>query len=349
MSERMLTVSSSPHAFTQDDTRSVMLDMCIALVFPLAIAVYFFGPRALVLTVISVASCVLFEVLVCKILKRAVPVGDLSAVVTGLFLAFCLPVSVPVWLPVVGALFAMVVVKQLYGGLGKNFLNPALAARAFLFAAWPALMTAWSKITLPPFTDALPAFRTVSVPDALSAATPLKLLKVGQLPDLSLWDAFRGEMAGSMGEISALMLLVAGVFLVVRRVITPRIPLCYIATVAVLTFAFPRFGAPNLEWMLWQLLSGGLMLGAIFMATDYSTSPVTKRGQVLYGIGCGVLTVCIRYFGSYPEGVCYSILLMNTAVWLLDKLGLPRRFGVRRFDRFFAHFRKKQPGGGGVK
>ncbi len=348
-----LVVSSSPHIRTEDNTRSIMLDVCIALAFPLVVALYFFGPRAFTVTAVSVISCVVFEYLVCRALKRPPAIRDLSAVVTGLLLAFCLPVAVPLWLPVVGAFFAIVVVKQLYGGLGKNFLNPALAARAFLFS-WASIMTSWTNPMLEqklnPF---LSVDMTSAATDAVSAATPLKALKDGLLPEASLWQMFRGEIAGSLGEVSAVLILFGGLYLIVRKVITPRIPLSFIGTVAALTFLFPKgdiaWGdwAARGEWALYHLLSGGLMLGAVFMATDYSTSPVTKRGQIIFGIGCGALTVFIRYFGGYPEGVCYAILLMNTTVWLLDKTGLPRRFGVPRFDRFRAHFRGQTEGGNG--
>lgn len=353
MEKHNLIVSSSPHIRTDDNTRSIMLDVCIALAFPLVVALYFFGARALTVTAVSVLSCVVFEYLACKVMGRPPALKDLSAVVTGLLLAFCLPVAVPLWIPVVGAFFAIVIVKQLYGGLGKNFLNPALAARAFLTASWASIMTSWTD---PMLDEKLNPFKSIDLnsaaADAVSAATPLKSLKDGLLPDAGLWQMFRGEIAGSIGEVSAVLILFGGIYLIVRKVITPRIPLCFIGTVAVLTFLFPNADiawgdwAGRAEWMLSHLLSGGLMLGAVFMATDYATSPVTKRGQALFGIGCGALTVFIRYFGGYPEGVCYAILLMNTTVWLLDKAGIPRRFGVPKFDRFRAHFRRLPEGGG---
>ena len=353
MEKHSLIVSSSPHIRTDDDTRSIMLDVCIALAFPLAVSFYFFGPRALTVTAVSVLSCVVFEYLYCKLMGRAAAVRDLSAMVTGLLLAFCLPVAVPLWLPVVGALFAIVIVKQLYGGLGKNFINPALAARAFLMFSWAVNMTSWTD---PMLNQKLHPFKSVDMTsaatDAVSAATPLKALKDGVVPNVDLWQLFRGETAGSIGEVSAVLILFGGLYLIIRKVITPRIPLWYIGTVAALTFLFPRGGivfgdwAGQANWMLYHILSGGLMLGAVFMATDYSTSPVTKRGQMFFGMGCGVLTVFIRYFGGYPEGVCYAILLMNTAVWLLDKAGLPRRYGVPKLERFRAHFRKLPEGGG---
>ena len=318
--ERKLTVSSSPHIRSNEDTRSIMLDVIIALIPALAVAVYMFGFRALLLTLVSVAASVFFEWAYRKLLKKPSSIGDLSAVVTGILLSYCLPPSAPCWLPIVGAFFAIVIVKQLFGGIGKNFMNPALAARAFLFS-WPALMGKWmTPLSYTHFFD-------LSI-DTVTSATPLDALHGSMLPqNTSLMQAFFGQIGGSLGEISAFALILGGIYLLVRRVITLRIPLSYLLTVAALTFIFPR-GNDNVTWMLWNLCSGGVMLGAIFMATDYSTSPVTKRGQLIFGIGCGVLTVFIRYFGAYPEGVSYSILIMNACVWLLDKAGMPKRFGV---------------------
>lgn len=302
-----------------------MTDVIIALAFPLGIAVFQFGWRAAVLTAISVISCVLFEYFYRKFVKKPNSINDLSAVVTGILLAFCIPASAPYWMPVIGAFFAIVIVKQLFGGLGKNFMNPALAARAFLFS-WPVIMTTWplAGVQLPLWGD---------ITDAMTGATPLAALKSGVLPNEMLQDLFLGQISGSMGEISAIVLLLGGFYLWVRGVITPRIPLAYIGTMAVLTFLFAPEGVVAWQYMLTHLLSGGLILGAVFMATDYSTSPVTKRGQLLFGIGCGLLTVFIRFFGSLPEGVCYSILIMNTCSWLLDKAGTPRRYGAPLFSR----------------
>ena len=316
-----LAVSSSPHIRAEDGTRSIMLDVIIALTPALAIAVYVFGLRALLLTVVSVAACVFFEWGYRKLLKKSCDVGDLSAVVTGMLLAYCLPVSAPFWIPVVGAFFSIVIVKQLYGGIGKNFLNPALAGRAFLFS-WPTIMATW----VAPLSYS--SIFHISTVDAVTSATPMAALHAGTLPEgVSLAQMFLGYIGGSLGEVSTLVLLLGGIYLVIRRVITPRIPLAYLLTVAVVTFAFPKAGT-NWEWMLYNLCGGGLMLGAIFMATDYTTSPVTKTGQLIYGIGCGLITVFIRYFGSYVEGVTYAILIMNTCVWLLDKIR-PRRFGAK--------------------
>lgn len=316
-----LTVTSSPHIRSLDDTRSIMLDVIIALMPALVVAAYMFGLRAIVLTAVTVAGCVFFEWAYRKLLKKSNDIGDLSAVVTGVLLAFCLPVSTPIWIAITGSFFSIVVVKQLFGGIGKNFMNPALAGRAFLFS-WPLVMSHW---VMPLGYN---SFFSLSAADAVTAATPLSSLHMSKIPDsISLLQNFFGQVGGSMGEISAFALILGGMYLLVRKVISLRIPLSYILTVAALTFIFPR-GNDNLQWMLWNLCSGGLFLGAIFMATDYSTSPVTKKGQIIFGVGCGLLTVFIRYFGAYPESVSYSILIMNACVWLIDRVSLPKRFGT---------------------
>ncbi len=317
---KKLVVSSSPHIRNATNTRSIMLDVIIAMLPALAVAIWVFGLQALALTVVSVVACIFFEWLYRKIMRKENSVGDLSAVITGMLIAFCMPANSPLWLPIPGALFAIVVVKQLYGGLGKNFVNPALAARAFLFS-WPVLMTTFAA----PF--AYDSVMNIGV-DAVAAATPLASLHAGALPDVSLTNMFVGFIGGSMGEVSALALIIGGVYLCLRKVITPRIPLSFILTVAVITFVFPKGGNDRLLWMAYNVLGGGLMLGAIFMATDYVTSPITKNGQIIYGIGCGLITVFIRYFGSYVEGVSYAILVMNVCAWLIDKFTMPRRFGV---------------------
>ena len=226
---------------------------------------------------------------------------------------------------VFGALFGIIIVKMLFGGLGKNFMNPALGARAFMLASWAGLMTTWTQ----PHAS-LPLIGSVTVTDAISTATPLAALKTGALPDASLLELFLGETGGVIGETSALALIAGGAYLLWRKVITINIPAAYILTVAVITFLFPLSGdVSRVQWMLSQVLSGGLMLGAIFMATDYVTSPVTPRGQIIFGIDCGLLTVFIRYFGGLPEGVSYSILIMNTLVWAIDKKTHPRKFGYQ--------------------
>lgn len=327
-------VSPSPHIRTGEDTHSIMLDVIIALLPALAVAAYMFGIRAILLTVVSAAACVFFEWGYRKLLKKPQTIGDLSAVVTGILLAYCLPCSIPLWMVIIGDMFAIVLVKQLFGGIGKNFVNPALAARAFMFS-WPVVMTTW----VAPL--AYKSFLSISTADAVTAATPLASLANNTLPEgISLLEAFVGQTGGSMGEISAFALLLGGIYLLVRRVITLRIPLSFLLTVAVLTFIFPG-NANRFEWMLWQLCSGGLMLGAIFMATDYTTSPVNNKAQIVFGIGCGAITVFIRYFGAYVEGVSYAILLMNTTVWLLDKTLVPGRFGVTKEKRLLTRLTDK--------
>ena len=311
-----LIASSNPHIRNNEDTRSLMLDVIIALMPALAMSVYVFGVTTLISAVVSVAGAVFFEWLYRKLLKKPQTIGDLSAALTGLLLSMVCPPTLPYWMLLVGDFFAIFVVKQLYGGIGKNFLNPALAGRAALVACYASQMTSWA------------APRTV---DAVTAATPLAMVKAGEFEALtaqySLSDMFIGLIGGSAGEVSAMMLLIGGLYLIFRRVISWHTPVAYIGTVAVLTFLFPQ-GNDALTYMLYNVFGGGLMLGAFFMATDYVTSPVTKEGQLIYGLGCGLLTVFIRYFGSYPEGVCYSILIMNCLVWIIDKYTKPTRFGV---------------------
>lgn len=324
---RDLTLSSSPHAHSRNSTAVLMRDVCIALLPALVAAIYFFGWRALTLTAVSVGACVFFEWGYRRVTKKDCTVRDWSAVVTGMLIAFVCPVTLPFWTVILGDFFAIVLVKQLFGGIGMNIVNPALAARAFLFS-WPSLMTgSWvlSGSRIDPFSNP-----TQAALDGLTSATPMAALAQGALPAESLLDLFLGKIGGSMGEISAAALLLGGIYLVARRVISLRIPLAYLGTVAVLAVCFPLGGCDRVDWMLCQLLSGGLLLGAIFMATDYTTSPVTHGGQVAFGIGCGVLTILLRYFGSYDEGVSYAILIMNACVGFFDKIGVPRRFGLSR-------------------
>ena len=315
-----LTISSSPHSHGKTTTRTIMRDVLIALLPALAGSVYFFGLRSLMVTLISVAACVFFEWAWCRIMKRDCKVYDLSACVTGVLLAFVCPVTVPYWVVIIGAFFAIIVVKMLFGGIGKNVVNPALAARAFLMS-WPVAMTTWVKVGWENQASLL------STVDAVTAATPMAAMHQGQLPEVSVLDMFLGNVGGCIGETSVVLLLMGFAYLLIRRVISVRIPLAYIGTVAVLAFLFPM-GNDRFAWTAAQLCGGGLMLGAIFMATDYVTTPVTKLGQVVFGIGCGALTVLIRYFGGYNEGVSYAILIMNCCVVLLDRIGRPRKFGT---------------------
>ena len=319
-----LTISSSPHVHSPVTTQTIMRDVLIALLPALAGSVYFFGVRALIVTLVSAAACVFFEWAWAKIMKKSCKVYDLSAVVTGVLLAFVCPVTIPYWCIILGDFFAIIVVKQLFGGLGRNFVNPALAGRAFMFS-WPVLMSHWVKVG---FENAAGIISTV---DAVTAPTPLASMHQGYIDPAagSILDMFLGNVGGCIGETSVLLLLIGLVYLLARKIIKLYIPLSYIATVAVITVLFP-LGNDNLTWMAAQVFSGGLMLGAIFMATDYVTSPLTTLGQVIFGIGCGVLTVLIRYFGGYSEGVSYAILIMNCLVVLLDRIGRPKKFGAPR-------------------
>ena len=315
-----LTISSSPHVHSSTTTQTIMRDVLIALAPAMAMGIYVFGLRALTVTAVSVAACVFFEWLYCKMTKMHCKIYDLSACVTGVLLAFVCPVTIPYWTIVLGALFAIMLVKMLFGGLGRNIVNPALAGRAFMFS-WPVLMSTWVK---PGLANAAPVFGSA---DVVTAATPLANMHQGIMCEESIGQLFIGTVGGCIGETSALALLIGFAYLLFRKVITARIPVAYIGTVAVLSFLFPMGNDP-VAWMSAQLFGGGLMLGAIFMATDYVTSPVTKLGQLVYGIGCGVLTIMIRYFGGYNEGVSYAILCMNTCVVLLDRIGRPVKFGA---------------------
>ena len=309
-----LTVQSSPHIRGDFKTSRLMLDVVVALLPALVVGTWVLGFRALAVTAVSMASAVGAEWLYCKAAGKQNTLRDCSALVTGMLLALTLPASVPLGIAVLGSVFAIVLAKCMCGGLGQNILNPALAARAFLMLLFPAALTHYEAI------------------DGISSATPLHRMAMPALPEYSLMDMFLGRIPGSIGELSALALLLGGVFLVARKVISPKIPLAYLGSVAVLTLIFSKTGSP-IAWMLYSVLGGGVMLGAIFMATDYATSPVTPMGQILYGIGCGALTVFFRYFGLFPEGVTYAILLMNLATWGIDRITAPRRFGVKKGEQ----------------
>lgn len=315
-----LTISSSPHAHSPVTTQTIMRDVLIALIPAMLGSIYFFGFRSLLVTLVSAAACVFFEWGFCKLRKLHCKTYDLSAVVTGVLLAFVCPVTIPYWTIILGDFFAIVLVKMLFGGLGKNIVNPALAGRAFLFS-WPVLMSNWVKVG---FDNAAGLLSTA---DAVTAATPMSAMHQGALPEESILDMFLGNIGGCIGETSALLLIIGFIYLLYCKVITARISLAYIGTVAILAFLFPQ-GNDRIAWMAAQVFGGGLMLGAIFMATDYVTSPLTKLGQIVYGIGCGVITILIRYFGGYSEGVTYAILCMNACAVLLDKIGRPVKFGA---------------------
>lgn len=308
-----LLVGSSPHIKSGESTRKIMGNVVIALAPALIASLYFFKIQAAMLILVTVLSCVLSEYAWNKIAKKPNTISDLSAVVTGILLAFNLSPAVPVWIAAIGGVFAIIIAKQLFGGLGHNFINPALAARAFMMASWPVQMTTWR----------LPGW------DAISTATPLALLKKGgeasgQMPEL--WDIIIGNIGGTIGETSALALLIGAVYLLVRKVITIELPVAFIGSVGLMTWIFGG-SEPFTGDFIRHILSGGLMLGAFFMATDYATSPVTLKGRIVMGIGCGLMTSVIRLFGGYPEGVSYSILLMNLTVPMIDRYMMPKRFG----------------------
>ena len=323
----VLDVAYQPQVRTNTDTRRIMLDVIIALLPAVAVAVWQFGVYPLLVIAVSMASAAFFEWGYRKLLKKHSTIGDLSACVTGLLMALVLPPDAPWWLPIIGTFFAIVVVKQLYGGIGKNFLNPALAGRAFLLASYAAIMS--GTYLIPKALQGI-----AETVDGVTMATPLAFLyDSGALPEyISSWDLFIGKVPGCIGEISALALIIGGVYLVLRKVISWRIPVSFVGTVAVLCLIFGYQGYSRVDWMLYNVLSGGLMLGAIFMATDYATSPVTLNGQLLFGAGCGALTVLIRYFGGFPEGVSYAILIMNLCSWAIDKAFHRHQFGVTKED-----------------
>ena len=327
----VLDVAYQPQVRTNTDTKRIMLDVLIGLLPAVAVSVWQFGFYTLAVIAISMASAVFFEWGYRKLMKKTNTIGDLSACVTGLLLALTLPPTAPLWMAPRGTLFAIVVVKQLYGGIGKNFLNPALAGRAFLLASYALYMGKWM---VPAGMEGI---------DATTMATPLAWLYDGaEMGDYyNLKTLFIGTIPGCIGEISALAILIGGIWLIARKVISWRIPTAFIGTVALLTLIFGGEGFSNVDWMLYNVLSGGLMLGAFFMATDYATSPVTLGGQLLFGAGCGALTVLIRYFGGFPEGVSYAILIMNLCSWAIDKAFHRHQFGVSKEDIAAAKAEKK--------
>lgn len=304
-----LVVSPSPHDDNYMKTSEIMFSVCMSLLPALAVGCCSFGFSALLVTVVSVASCVLFEFLCRKLMKRDNTIGDLSAVVTGMILAMNLPSTVPLWIPIIGAFVAIVVVKQLFGGLGQNFANPAITARIVLMVSFPSAMTNWIN-----------PFRWHN-PDAVTSATPLALSDGDTLP--SYLDLFLGNVGGCIGETSALALLIGGLYLIARKIISPSAPVAFIGTVAVLSFVAG-------DDPLYQILSGGLFLGAFFMATDYATTPITTKGKIVFGIGCGIITFVIRHFGSFPEGVSFAILLMNVLTPYIEQLTRTKVFGAKK-------------------
>ncbi len=306
--ENRLIASSSPHIRSEETTRNIMLDVIIALLPALVASVFYFGFNSLVLVIAAVAAAVATEYAVQRLMKKPVTINDLSAVVTGILVAFNIPPTAPWWIPVMGSAFAIAIAKQIFGGIGFNFINPALAGRAFLMSSWPThMMSGW----IDPVTD------------AVSSATPLAIIKgtaEGELP--SLLNMLLGRIPGVLGETSSILLLAGGLYLIYRGVIKWIIPVVYIGTVAVLALLVDGGGL-----MLYHLMGGGLILGAFFMATDYVTCPITDKGKIIYAAGAGILTMLIRKLGGYPEGVSYSILLMNIVTPLIDKYINPKLFG----------------------
>ncbi len=320
----LLSVSVSPHIHKGQTTGRIMRDVLIALTPAALWGAWRLGLRALVLIAATVGSAILFEWLFELLTKRRSTVSDCSAALTGLLLAMNLPVTFPIPMAIAGSFFAIVVAKQVFGGIGKNVFNPALAARVFLCLAWPAAISGFTRPT-----------NGIAYVDSVSAATPLASLKAGSLPDVSVMDLFLGNNAGVIGEISSLLLILGGVYLLIRRVIAWQIPAAYLGTVALAALIFPRVsGISPLTSVGLELFSGGLMLAAFFMATDYVTSPVTKWGRLIFGLGCGLLTVFIRRFGGYSEGASFAILIMNALVWYLDRITVPRVFGTKTLKKW---------------
>lgn len=312
--ENHLLVSSSPHFRSSDTTNRIMRDVVIALLPAAICGIYFFGIRSFLVMATTILACVVSEYVTRRVMKRENTIGDFSAVVTGILLALNLPSTIPLWIAAVGGVIAIVLVKQVFGGLGQNFMNPALAARVMLLVSWPVQMTKW--VTLGP--------------DAVSTATPLAILKSKEALDAVLPNYFNmlvGNISGSIGETSVLALLIGATYLLYRKVITLEIPVAFVGTLALFTWIFGGKEGLFSGDFIAHILAGGLFLGAFFMATDYSSSPVTFKGRLIMGIGCGLLTGIIRLFTNYPEGVSFAILLMNIATPLIDRYTIPTSFG----------------------
>ena len=308
-----LYISPGPHIFKKQSTPGMMKDVMIALAPAILAALYFFRGKALALFLVSISSCVFFEAMFRLLMKRKAAVLDFSAVVTGILFAMVVPPSLPIWAAALGCFVAIGLTKQLFGGLGVNIFNPALLGRAFLMAAFPSFMTRWSA----PFTL-----------DAITQATPLGLVKFGHNLNVDYPDLFTGNVAGSLGETSALALIIGGIYLLVKKTADWRVPAAYIGTVCVISFITNLIAPETYAGSLFHVAAGGLLLGAVFMATDPVTSPVTKAGRWIFGIGCGVITMVIRLWGGLPEGVMYSILLMNALTPLINRSTRSRRYGT---------------------
>jgi len=327
----LLTISGSPHVHSSETTKKIMYGVIIALIPAMMVSFYYFGLSAIVITLVSVASCLMFEWLIQKyILKGEPTISDGSAIITGILLAFNVPTSLPLWMIIGGALIAIGVAKMSYGGLGKNPFNPALVGRVFLLISFPVDMTTWPK-------PGLPFSTTNFMVDGLTGPTPLGIVKEGlkqgqsmseiqvQLPHYV--DMMFGQMGGSLGEVSAIALIIGGLFMLIRKIITWQIPVAFVGSTLLFATVLWMIDPTQFVNPLFHLVTGGLMLGAIFMATDMVTSPMSRTGQIVFGVGCGLLTVLIRVFGAYPEGVSFAILLMNAVTPLINKGFKPKKFG----------------------
>ncbi len=316
-------ITSSPHIRSNDSIRKIMLSVLVALLPAAVLGCVYFGYRALIILVLGVLSSVVAEYLFNLLMQREQTIGDLSACITGLLLAMSMPSTVPLWMPVIGSFFAIIVVKQLFGGLGNNFLNPALAARVFLAMAWPKEMTNWVK----PFsTEGINLIANVDISSIESTVTPLASMQAFNYSYNNFGDLFWGNIGGCIGETSVALLLVGAIFLMIRKIVSWEIPVTFIGSVALLSYLFPLSGT-QMTYMLAQVMSGGLIISAFFMATDYTTTPVTKLGKFIFGLGCGIITFLIRRYAAYPEGVAYAILFMNVLTVVLDYRTRPRRYG----------------------
>ena len=309
--KQKLTVSASPHFRSRQTSSGIMLDVIIALIPSLVAAYVIFGVRTLILSAVSVISCVAFEYVCRRIMKRHNTISDLSAVVTGLLIAFNVPATLPLWMVIIGDFFAIVIVKQFFGGIGQNFVNPALIGRIVLMSSFPSKVGSFPE----PLVSTMP----------LTSATPLASLKTGEMPEQSLLGMFFGLRGGCLGEVCIAALIIGFIYLLVRLVISWHIPVFYIGTVAVIMLLA---GKGNFQYVLYELMAGGLVLGAVFMATDYTTSPISTRGKILYAVGCGLITALIRIFGNLPEGVSFSIIIMNILVPHIEHITTPKPFGT---------------------
>ena len=313
---KKLVVSASPHLRSAQTTTKIMLDVILSLIPALIAAIFIFGPRVISVTAVSVSSAVLAEYVSRKVMKRHQTIGDLSAVVTGLILALNLPVTIPYWIAAIGSIVAIVVVKQFFGGIGQNFANPAITARIVLLFSFGAQMSNWATPL---------SWKT----EVTTSATPLAV-GYGNAGAPTLLDMFLGLRGGTLGETCAVALILGGVYLIARKVISPAIPLTYIGTVALIMLIA---GKGDIGFVLYQVMGGGLLLGAFFMATDYSTCPIKVRGKIIFGIGCGIITALIRLFASMTEAVSFAILIMNFVVPFIDRATTPKPFGTPKKEK----------------